>query len=112
MKEYQQLLRQVEAMRARIGVSAVDVERVAWVLGREGVDIGAGDSIGEARSGKEEGGETKDSGKDVSTVEAKKDVSTTQGKKTQQKKTAKRKTVEVEPSAEGLRRSTRRKVAP
>jgi hypothetical protein len=41
VKEYEMLLKKVDALVKRLGVRAVDAERVAWVLGKERVDVGA-----------------------------------------------------------------------
>ena len=38
-KEYELLLQGVTELSGRLGVRAVDMERVAWVLGRNGVDV-------------------------------------------------------------------------
>jgi hypothetical protein len=43
VKEYEALVEKVDELRERLGVRAVDVERVAWVLGREGVDCDEGE---------------------------------------------------------------------
>lgn len=43
VKEYQQLLGHVEFTMKKLGVRAVDMEKVAWVLGREKVDVYTGE---------------------------------------------------------------------
>ncbi|KAF2467134.1 uncharacterized protein BDR25DRAFT_395579 [Lindgomyces ingoldianus] len=40
VKEYVGLVERVRRVRERLGVGAGDVEKVAWVLGREGADVG------------------------------------------------------------------------
>jgi hypothetical protein len=42
-KQYRVLFNKVWDARERLGVSAVEIEKVAWVLGRTGVDLDAGD---------------------------------------------------------------------
>jgi hypothetical protein len=44
IKEYELLLKKVDTLVKRLNVQAVDAEKVAWVLGKEGVDIDAEDS--------------------------------------------------------------------
>jgi hypothetical protein len=46
-KEFSGLVEGLERVRMRLGVRAVDCERVAWVLGREGVDLGGREREGE-----------------------------------------------------------------
>jgi hypothetical protein len=43
-KQYRVLFDKVWEARDRLGVQAVEIEKVAWVLGRTGVDLDAGDS--------------------------------------------------------------------
>jgi hypothetical protein len=43
IKEYASLVEKVRELRLRLGPRAVDIERVAWVLGREGVRLDAED---------------------------------------------------------------------
>jgi hypothetical protein len=38
-KEYEMLLKEVGAMRTRLGVRAVDAEKVAWMLGKEAINV-------------------------------------------------------------------------
>ncbi|KAF1922057.1 hypothetical protein BDU57DRAFT_70503 [Ampelomyces quisqualis] len=38
-KEYESLLAEVRALRTRLGVRAVDAEKVAWALGKEAIDV-------------------------------------------------------------------------
>lgn len=54
VKEYEILVERVGELSKRLGVGAVEVERAAWVLGREGVDLDEG---GGAREGEGEMGE-------------------------------------------------------
>jgi peptidoglycan hydrolase CwlO-like protein len=42
-KQYRVLFNKVWEARERLGVPAVEIEKVAWVLGRTGVDLDAGD---------------------------------------------------------------------
>ena len=96
MKEYQSLCKEVEKVRARLDVPAVEMEKVAWVLGREGADL-AGTEPGEAK-------------KKASTDEDKGEEEK-EGKKAQAKKPAKgskRKAEESKQASEPVRRSTRR----
>lgn len=135
VKEYQELLDHVHSLRSRLGVKAVDMEKVAWVLGKEGVDVGKDEQVLLRNLGKRDGisggeevseekneeaskeavveepvrtkkdGKRKSAGlKEVSSGE--KDVNS------KAKKGAKRKAVETEAPAKGVRRSSRRKTAP
>ncbi|KAJ4344197.1 hypothetical protein N0V95_006275 [Ascochyta clinopodiicola] len=45
--EYKELLRGVERICGRLGVAAVEVERVAYVLGKEGVDVDVDVDVGD-----------------------------------------------------------------
>jgi hypothetical protein len=56
IKEYEMLLERVDTLRSRLRkgfgqrdatARAMDIENVAWVLGKEGVDVGVQDSEGE-----------------------------------------------------------------
>lgn len=87
VKEYEELCEKVSVLRERLGVRCVDAEKVAWVLGREGVDCGDEESVGEKGDMEEE-------------VEKPKKVET---------KGTKRKTLDVKPPAEGTRKSARTK---
>jgi hypothetical protein len=99
VKEYEQLVEGVRALRERLGgkVIAVDVEKVAWVLGREGVDVdvpGDGDEdVGEETAEKAEAEES------VTEKVEMKEV----------KKGTKRKVAKSEAPSEGTRKSTRTK---
>jgi hypothetical protein len=98
-KEYEMLLEKVGALVKRLVVRAVDVERVAWVLGKEGIDIDIGEhneEIGEA-----------DVGKGVAKVE---DAVVERKPKQEVKTGTKRKASESKPLVEeGTRKSTRMK---
>ena len=52
--EYKELLASVEALRKRLGVRAVDAEKVAYVLGKENVDIDVDFEGGDDEAGDEE----------------------------------------------------------
>lgn len=96
-KEYEELARRVGEVAGRLGVDAVDLERVAWVLGKEGIDINA------------EGDDRKGS-KSVATEANEKEAS--KGKddgKAVAKKGAKRKAAEMKPPTEATRRRSRRR---
>ena len=95
MKEYQSLCKEVEQVRARLDVPAVEMEKVAWVLGREGADL-AGTEPGKAE-------------KKVSADEDKEEEEK-EGKKAQAQKPAKgskRKAEESKQASEPVRRSKR-----
>jgi hypothetical protein len=96
-KEYEMLLEKVDALVKRLGVRAVDAEQVAWVLGKERVDIDVGDdgAVEDAVIKEEE---------PVSDEAAEERVS-----KPRAKAGTKRKASETKPPAEGTRRSTRTK---
>lgn len=96
MKEYQSLCKEVEKVRARLDVPAVEMEKVAWVLGREGADL----------AGTEPGKAEKKASADEDKEEEEKE-----GKKAQAKKPAKgskRKAEESKQASEPVRRSKRR----
>lgn len=114
-KEYEVVLRRVGEVVGRLGVRADEVERVAWVLGRRGVDVGGGEEEDRGGMGKGEKGDgaRREGVKKGVEVEVENAV---QGKSkpTPAKKVkggAKRKAEEVDAPAEGVRRSTRRKPA-
>lgn len=95
VKEYEMLLEKVDVLIERLGVRAVDVERVAWVLGKESVDVSA-DSDGAEEE--EKAGEDEAEGDEAMKEKAvKKEV----------KKGTKRKASETNPPTEGTRKSTR-----
>ena len=95
VKEYEMLLEKVGVLIKRLGVRAVDVERVAWVLGKENVDVSAGiDGVEEEEKAGEDGAEEKEPMEEKA---VKKEV----------KKGTKRKASEIKPPTEGTRKSTR-----
>jgi hypothetical protein len=96
-KEYEILLEKVDALVKRLGVRAVDAEQVAWVLGKERVDIDVRDD------GDVEDAVTKEE-EPVSDEAAEERVS-----KPRAKAGTKRKASEMKPPAEGTRKSTRTK---
>jgi hypothetical protein len=94
----------VDGLIEKLGVRAVDVERVAWVLGKEGVDVGD-----DADEDDEEGGakvevdeKQEEEVKETEAVEAK-------SSKKDVKKSTKRKASVSKTPAEGTRKSTRTK---
>ncbi|KAH7094665.1 hypothetical protein FB567DRAFT_586023 [Paraphoma chrysanthemicola] len=99
-KEYEQVVEAVEVLWVRLGgkVRAVDIERVAWVLGKEGVTVGEEGDDGESE--KEDTSEKieEDAEEEVK-AEPKKEV----------KKGTKRKAPEPKASSTGTRKSTRTK---
>lgn len=99
-KEYGEVARGVGELRGRLeGVEAWMVERVAYVLGRGGFDVGVGLEEGEEDGGVvvEGGHGEEDGGKKKAKAKAKTGV--------------KRKAGGVDEPVEGLRRSNRRKAA-
>lgn len=95
MKEYQSLCKEVEKVRARLDVPAVEIEKVAWVLGRKGADL-AGTEHGKAEK--------------KASVDEDKEEEEKEGKKAQAKKPAKgskRKAEESKQVSEPVRRSKR-----
>lgn len=102
-KEYEQLVQRVRELAERLDVSAVDAERVAWVLGHEGVDVEKGNDEGKkATPAKRTQSSEADSKKVI-----KKSMPATKVKEPQ--KGVKRKAGETKPPIEGTRRSSRRK---
>ncbi|KAF1940860.1 hypothetical protein EJ02DRAFT_512828 [Clathrospora elynae] len=103
VKEYAVLVEGVKGGRKRLGeVGAVDFERVAWVLGKEGVDVSAIGVDGEEEEEEEE--EQKEEKPKRKT--AKKDTSDAE---TIAKRGTKRKATQVKLRAEGTRKSARTK---
>ncbi|KAH7085015.1 hypothetical protein BKA63DRAFT_559677 [Paraphoma chrysanthemicola] len=99
-KEYEQVVDRVRALRTRLGgkVRAVDVERVAWVLGKEGVDVGDGEDDGEIEK-EDTAEEVEEHAEEEEHAEPKKEV----------KKGTKRKATEPKALSTGTRKSTRTK---
>ena len=111
VREYEALVGKVGGLKERLGdgVRAVDLEKVAWVLGRESVDVGEGDGgeeLGKAGNGKSKDvdvvGDTENTAEDVVTPNQEKDT------KSDKKKGVKRKAADKEP-VENVRRSSRRR---
>jgi hypothetical protein len=59
VKEYASLVEKVAELRGRLEVRAVDVERVAWVLGKEGMRLIADEEAKEDKAVEKKGGEDK-----------------------------------------------------
>lgn len=116
-KEYAMVVESVGVLRKRLGeeVHAVDVERVAWVLGKEGMDIDAG-ITGEEGSVQVKGGgdgEVEASKSMVKIGERKRKIEDDYVAKAPPRKVSKkiapRKANEISPPAVGTRRSARTK---
>lgn len=126
--EYKEVLASVEALRERLGVRAVDAERVAYVLGREMVDLDGGvDAETDGKDEVREDGEGKSRVEDTQEesrkrvqealeelrqekIEEDKDKNPKEQAETgAQKKGMKRKAAEEQPPTTGARRSTRKK---
>lgn len=94
-KEYELVLEKVHALVKRLGVRAVDAEKVAWVLGHERVDVDAGDDSQDVQ------------------VEAHKkepeEKEVLEQKSSKQSAGTKRKASEAKTPTEGTRKSTRTK---
>lgn len=121
-KEYGVLVEKVGFLRKRLGVGnvvAVDVEKVAWVLGQEGVDVGAQDELnGDEKCEDKDGHVDDDDGNEEA---GKRSTATGEvGKKRKiaaedaapkkvSKKVPKPKAKEISPPATSTRRSTRNK---
>ncbi|KAF2690859.1 hypothetical protein K458DRAFT_382437 [Lentithecium fluviatile CBS 122367] len=114
-KEYEELIGRVEKVRERLGVRAVDCEKVAWVLGKDGVDLDGGAEADRSI-------ETKAKYKELEQQEEKKvkkdskakpkpivKSSTKEVKAVSKGKGTKRKADETVTVLEGVRRSSRRK---
>jgi len=109
-KEFEEVLRRVGEMRERLGLKAVEVEKVAYVLGKEGVELGKGeDEQEEAKTNVVDGRKVdrKDEGKAVK--EKSRNIVLKQA--AAQKKGTKRKVAEEKTPVESVRRSNRRKVS-
>ncbi|KAF1849913.1 uncharacterized protein K460DRAFT_360760 [Cucurbitaria berberidis CBS 394.84] len=115
VKEYEQLVGRVEEIVERLQVRAVDVEKVAWVLGRAGADMDIGGKEEEAEQAK-----SKDDGgfKDKKLVNEKPDKETAKKQSEDAKeivfeqastKRTKRKARASISPVEGVRKSTRLK---
>lgn len=119
IKEYEMMLDGVEKLRMRLrkglgketdtSASALDVERVAWVLGKEGKDVGIVEEDGK-KEGADDAEEQIEEAEEAQEVEIDDDVSSEEkATKPVAKKGTKRKAVEAKPRAEGTRKSTRTK---
>ncbi|KAH7389502.1 hypothetical protein DE146DRAFT_758811 [Phaeosphaeria sp. MPI-PUGE-AT-0046c] len=95
-KEYEMVLAKVNELVERLNVKAVDAEKVAWVLGKEGVDLDLGD-------------EEEVSESNVVKADAEGEVAETKALKQKSKAGTKRKASEAKSPAEGTRKSTRTK---
>lgn len=93
-KEYEFVLEKVNALVKRLDVRAVDAEKVAWVLGKEGAIVDDGKE--------EEPGVVKED-------DIKEDVAETKASKQKPKAGTKRKASEAKTPAEGTRKSNRTK---
>jgi hypothetical protein len=108
VKEYEVIVKKVEELRRRLGegdVEAVQVEKVAYVLGKEGVDVG-GEEVDE------EPNDAKGDGKDAEKEDTEGDQEQGKAKAMEKpvaKKGTKRKATEAKTPAEGTRKSTRTK---
>jgi hypothetical protein len=115
-KEYEMMLDRVEKLRTRLGkssgqkpdtsVRAADIEKVAWVLGKEGKDVGVGEEDEEVQSGDDETAPVQEE----ETQETKHDEDKSSKEKVDKiitKKGTKRKAAAVKTPVEGTRKSTR-----
>ncbi|KAI2485608.1 hypothetical protein Ptr902_04548 [Pyrenophora tritici-repentis] len=116
MKEYETVVQRVEKLRVRLGekgnesVRAVDIERVAWVLGKEGRDVGVAD--GEEEDVKTQGAEVSEQAEGEekereTAVDEDVRVEKEKERKPAVKKGAKRKATDGKPTAEGTRKRSR-----
>ncbi|CAE7193530.1 hypothetical protein CFE70_007218 [Pyrenophora teres f. teres 0-1] len=121
VKEYETVVQNVEKLRERLGrglgegderVKAVDVERVAWVLGKEGCDVGVVDGVEEGV--KTHGVEVSEQAEgekrgEKAAVDEDVGVKKEEEKKPAVKKGTKRKAADSKIPAEGTRKSSRTK---
>lgn len=112
-KEYELLLGGVEKLRLRLNgsgqkldtvVRAVDVEKVAWVLGKDGTDVGSGEEYQEKHDDKEAPVKEGDAKKMESD---KAQGSDDKAPKLPVQKGTKRKAAPIKTPVEGTRKSTR-----
>ncbi|KAF2269240.1 hypothetical protein CC78DRAFT_529465 [Lojkania enalia] len=107
VKEYGDIVNRIKIVRTGLGVSAEDVEKVAWVLGKESVDVGAEDNKEPVNNAKEKDEETK---QELDVKNAERAVSEKKGKDEKTtKKSKKRKADDAKEMGEAVRRSVRRK---
>ena len=127
VKEYKEVVERMGEVRERLGVKAVDVEKVAYVLGQEGADVGGEgeeEEEGEGKEKREKKGITDEAYAEImeaikgghavfianGKLEGKALVPTEEEEiRDQAKKGRKRKVVVDKAVVEGTRRSTRRK---
>lgn len=109
LKEYEMMLEKVDGVVERLGVRAVDVERVAWVLGKEVIDVDAEVAAddGDAKVASREQEDEKEDVEEEKETETK-IVQEKTGKKDDKKGTKRKASVSKAP-AEGTRKSTRTK---
>jgi hypothetical protein len=121
--EYKALLLSVEKAVERLGIGAADIEKVAYVLGKEGVDVdekyedlglseeilpdGEGEDVAEGETLEKE---VSEEAQEVEAATEQEDDSKDATMKSTKKNGAKRKAQEETTPAEGTRRSTRRKM--
>ncbi|KAF2709301.1 hypothetical protein K504DRAFT_379441 [Pleomassaria siparia CBS 279.74] len=118
VKEYAVVVQKVGELMRGLGVRAQDVERVAWVLGKEGVDVGADEEGGEEEVAHAPGKrpeieeDSKQVVKKTKTKGSKEkgEVKTASKGETKAVKKSVKRTCEAVSPPEGVRRSSRRKV--
>jgi hypothetical protein len=98
-KEYDEVIKRVAKLRERLDVRADHCEKVAWVLGKEGIDLNFGAEVDVSVQEEEET-------KEDPAVKA----STKQPKATPKGKGTKRKANEAKTAVQEVRKSSRRKV--
>jgi len=113
-KEYEEVLRRVTELRKRLGVRADHCEKVAWVLGKEGGDLGSAkteieDSMREKREDAKDPEAEKEGKKPTATAKPVPKGFTKETKAPANEKGTKRKVDEAKGAPEGLRRSSRRR---
>jgi hypothetical protein len=102
VKEYETLCRRVGELKERLDVRAVDVEKVAWVFGKQGVDV-------EDEYGEDDDGVVLGEEEEPARAEEEGDAEAVAEQDEQKpKKGTKRKATDVKP-ATGTRKSTRTK---
>jgi hypothetical protein len=115
-KEYEELLKRMGELRKRLGVRADHCEKVAWVLGKEGVDLDAaetemesGNTVTEKEEDVKEGEVGEDVKKQTATAKPVPKASRKETKTPAKEKGAKRKAEEEKLAPEEVRRSGRRR---
>jgi hypothetical protein len=122
VKEYEMMLDRVDKLRQRLRrgfgqrdplARAIDVERVAWVLGKEGIDVGVEEDVTRGKDGKNASAQADEQEdeetQEVSAVTKEGDDDEKIIEKPAAKKGTKRKAPEAKQPAEGTRKSTRTK---